>query len=118
MSPIIKITFKEDNNLSMDVIKATLEMQLSNVVESVEVVDPAKLTTSHSLSDRLTRIEARLGLEPVPEGWLTREKYATLRTLGFSTAEARQILINGYGKIPEKYDYFLNIDDGEGAEHF
>ena len=63
MSPIIKITFKEDNNLSMDVIKATLEMQLSNVVESVEVVDPAKPTTSHSLSDRLTRIEARLGLE-------------------------------------------------------
>ena len=96
------------------------ETRVRDIVAAVReaIGDKGKVEFMHAVhgageprtqEERLRRIEARLGLDDPPDGWVTREKCDQLRSIGFSTQEAKQILINGYGIIPAKYAYFTEI---------
>ena len=70
-----------------------------------------------TIEDRLLRLEVVTGLAEPPLSWINEQNIEKLKLCGFSDQEAKRLIINNFGEIPEKLRYYTDkLDSTE--EHF
>lgn len=70
-----------------------------------------------TIEDRILRLEVASGLAEPPLSWVNKQNIKKLKLCGFSMQEARRLIINNFGEIPDKLRYYTDkLDSTE--EHF
>lgn len=70
-----------------------------------------------TIENRLLRLEVATGLAEPPLSWINEQNIEKLKLCGFSDQEAKLLIINNFGEIPDKLRWYTDkLDSTE--EHF